>query len=156
LEFILKDDIYIISFEADKSTFIYEVNLISGKIILDIRRKIPQNKIEYKDKIEYFIEALKEDNEKIYELYKDTLELYFKKKGFSLLIPLFLKIYNKKDLCCKLLEKFKAMNSEQKDNEKNMDRKAYLDEYKSDINEIAEKFYDNEDYNIIILRIFME
>ena len=148
LEFILKDDIYIISFEADKSTFIYEVNLISGKIILDIRRKIPQNKIEYKDKIEYFIEALKEDKQKIYELYKDTLELYFKKKGFSLLIPLFLKIYNKKDLCCKLLEKFKAMNAEQKDNEKNMDRKAYLDEYKSDINEIAEKFYDNEDYNI--------
>lgn len=148
LEFILKDDIYIISFEADKSTFIYEVNLISGKIILDIRRKIPQNKIEYKDKIEYFIEALKEDKEKINELYKDTLELYFKKKGFSLLIPLFLKIYNKKDLCCKLLEKFKAMNAEQKDNEKNMDRKAYLDEYKSDINEIAEKFYDNEDYNI--------
>ena len=148
LEFILKDDIYIISFEADKNTFIYEVNLISGKIILDIRRKIPQNKIEYKDKIEYFIEALKEDKEKINELYKDTLELYFKKKGFSLLIPLFLKIYNKKDLCCKLLEKFKAMNAEQKDNEKNMDRKAYLDEYKSDINEIAEKFYDNEDYNI--------
>ena len=82
MEFILKDDIYIILFEADKTTFIYQVNLISGKIILDIKRKILQNRIEYKDKIEYFIEVLKEDIEKIYELYKDTLELYFKKKVF--------------------------------------------------------------------------
>ena len=83
MEFILKDDIYIILFEADKTTFIYQVNLISGKIILDIKRKILQNRIEYKDKIEYFIEALKEDKEKINELYKDTLELYFKKRFFS-------------------------------------------------------------------------
>ena len=149
LEFILKDDIYIISFNADNSTFIYDVNLIYGRIILDIRRKIPQNRIEYKDKIEYFIKALENDSEKLYELYKDTLELFLKKKGFSLLIPLFLKIYDKKDLCTKLLEEFKNMLLEPEGNQKNMDRKAYLDEYKPNINEIAEKYYTSKEYNII-------
>ena len=81
-EFEIGDDIYIITFDANKSTFIYDVELIFGRKILDIRRKIPQTKVEYRDKIDYFIKALNGEKEKLVELYKNTLELYSKKKRF--------------------------------------------------------------------------
>ena len=88
-EFEISDDTYIITFEANKSTFIYEVDLVYGRKILDIRRRIPQNKVEYKDKIDYFLEALNEEKDKIGDLYKDTLELYSKKKDFLFLFHFF-------------------------------------------------------------------
>ena len=49
-----------------------------GKKIIDVRRKINQNNIEYNDKIEYFMEALKKNGEesKIDKLYKKKIELY--------------------------------------------------------------------------------
>ena len=80
-----------------------------------------------------FIIALEEneENNKIDLLYKDTIDLYKEKKGFGLLIPLFVRIYQKKDLCSILLNKFKEMNDNSKDNEKNMDRKSYLKDFSS-------------------------
>ena len=102
-----------------------------------------------------FIEALKKDTEEniIDELFKETIDLYSKKKGFSFLISIFLKIY-KKNLCNELMEKFKEMNKSQKDNEKNMDRKEYLgeEEYKSEFKSIiseADNLLNNNGYNAI-------
>ena len=47
------------------------------------------------------------------------------------MIPLFLNVYKKKDLCIKLISKFKEMNGNPKDNDKNLDRKDYLRDYSS-------------------------
>ena len=48
------------------------------------------------------------------------------------MISVFLKIYEKKEICTELLNKFNEMNGNPKDNEKNnMDRKSYLKEYTS-------------------------
>ena len=112
-EFEIGDEKYIISFDSKGSIFVYDVVLEAGKRIIDIRRKINQNIIEYNEKMDYFIEALKKIREenKIDDLYKETIDLYSKKKGFSFLISIFLKIYkNKKDLCNDLMKKFKEMN----------------------------------------------
>jgi hypothetical protein len=57
--------------------------------------------------MEFFIDALtqKGEKEKIDVLYKDTITLYSKKKGFSILIPLFLNSYQDKELYAKLYRK---------------------------------------------------
>ena len=151
--FEIDDEQYIISFEYKGNSFIYDVNLDFGKKIIDIRRKINQSK-EYKEKMDFFIEALKENKEMdiIDELYKDTIELYSKKKIFSFLIPLFLKIYEKKDLCSELLNTFRKMNEDPKDSGKNMDRKSFLGDYLPDFKEIAskaDKLIEDNKYNII-------
>ena len=118
-----------------KSTFIYNVSLEVGKSILDLRKKINQNK-EYYEIIEYFIKALENNGEEslIDSLYKETIVLYKKKKGFAFLILLFLKIYQKKDLCIELLTIFKELNENPKENEKNMDRNPFLKVYTSNLN----------------------
>ena len=153
-EFEIGDDKFIISFDSKGSLFVYDVSLEVGKKIIDIRRKISQNNIEYNEKIDFFEKALlkKGNKDKIDELYKETIDLYSKKKGFSFLIALFLKTYEKKDLCSLLMEKFNEINKNPKDNDKNMDRKSYLKEYKSDFNTIkskADKLIEDNKYNII-------
>ena len=154
-EFVIDDDKYIVSFDSKGSTFVYDVILEKGKKFIDIRRKINQNNIEYHEKMDTFIEALKKEGEEkeINELYKETIELYSKKKGFSLLIALFLEIYQKKELCHVLLEKFKEMNKnpkDPKDIEKNMDRKSYLKEFTKDFSEIKyDELINNNGYNTI-------
>ena len=90
-------------------------------------------------------------------LYKETIEIYKKKKGFAFLILLFLKIYRKKDLCTKLLKIFKEINENPKENEKNMDRKPFLKDYTSKFKEIESeadellKNYDSKEFYGIIL-----
>ena len=142
--FEIGDEQYIISFDYSKGTsFVYDVNLDFGKKIIDIRRKISQSK-EYQEKMEIFIEALNKNKETqmIKELYKDTIELYSKKKIFSFLIPLFLKLYEEeKDLCKELLNSFRKMNEDPKNNGKNLDRKPFLSRYLDDI----KKVIDNAD-----------
>ena len=152
-EFEIADETYKISFDSQGNTFVYDVNLEEGKKIIIIRRKVSQNK-EYIEKIEAFITALKDNGEEnlIDELYKETINLYSQKKGFSFLIELFLKIYQKKDLCPELMKKFREMNDTPKENEKNMDRKSLLKTYKSDLNAIAseaEKLLANNNYESI-------
>ena len=159
-EFEISEDKYIISFDSKGSTFIYDITLEVGKIIIDIRRKINQDNIEYIEKIEYFEKALKKNGEenKIDYLYKDTLDVYSKKKCFYFLIFLFLRVYQKKELCTELLKKFKEMNINPKDKEKNLDRKSFLEEYKPKISEIISKsdnLIENNNYNIIDLLIII-
>ena len=48
LEFVNGEDRYIISFHSQKNTFIYDVTLEKGLNIIAPKRKIAQNKIEYK------------------------------------------------------------------------------------------------------------
>ena len=124
------EDKYIISFPNQKSTIIYDVTLEKGLKIIAPKRKIAQNRLEYREKMNLLIKALEENNknDKIDILFKDTIDLYSKKKGFNFLIPLFLKIYKNKDLFLLLLENFKETDDE-KSKVNNMDRKAYLINY---------------------------
>ena len=150
-EFVINQEKYIITFENKDNIFIYDVTLEVGKKIIKILRKIDQNKIEYNEKMEFFIEALeaKEEKNRINDLFKDTITLYSKKKNFGLLISLFLKINKIKNLCSKLLEKFFNMNKNPKDNDKNMDRKPYLKNYIKDFQEIiteADSLVKNNSY----------
>ena len=41
------------------------------------------------------------------------------------------------------------MNGKEKDNEKNMDRKAYLKDYKDDFSQICEQSFDSTNYKTI-------
>jgi len=98
-EFQIEDDEYIISFDnKDKKTFVYDVILEKGKKFIKIRRRINQNIFEYEEKMHIFITCLKENNEenKIDDLFKETIDLYIIKKGFAFLIELFIEIYKKK------------------------------------------------------------
>ena len=113
-----KDDtyIYIISFSLkEKKSFIYDAVLTKGHKYLP---NIAQETIDYQDKLDLFFEALKENKEenKMKELFQETIELYSKKKGFSFLISLFVKVYQEKDLCKILIKNFYDMNANIKEN----------------------------------------
>ena len=163
-EFVIGDDRYIITFNSQKKKFIYDISLEKGKRILDITKNIDQNQIEYCEKIDLFVEAiekLEEEDKKqliINKLYEDSIDLYENKKGFGLLISLFLKIYKEEDLCKRLLKKFKAMN-ENAQVEKNLDRKDYLRDYSTIFEKIASEAdeiiksnnYDSVEFYGIIL-----
>ena len=100
----------------------YEVLLKKGHKYLDNIAKdiVKQETMDYQYKIDLFIEALKENKkEKIkQELFQETIEIYSKKKGFSFLISLFIKVYQEKDLCKILIKNFYDMNVNIKGNEK--------------------------------------
>ena len=173
-EFKINDDKYTISFDSKGKTFIYEVTLEIEEKINQIKIKINQNVMEYYEKMHIFMKALNEnkENKNIDILFKDTIDLYSIIKGFDFLIEIFVEIYLKKKLCPILLEKFKEMNENPNDNEKNMDRKPYLKIHTKTFNsikydEIVSKykyktiefygvvlsylnFYDNEKFSLII------
>ena len=88
LKFVNEEDKYIISFPSQNNTFIYDVTFEKGLNIIAPKRKIAQNRIEYKEKMNFFIKALtkKKEEDKIDILFKDTIDLYSKKKGFNFLI----------------------------------------------------------------------
>ena len=145
-EFEINDEKYVISFDSKGKTFIYEVNLEVGKRIIIIKRKINQKK-EYYQTMEYFIKAFENDKQEedlLNDFYKETIELYSIKKGFPFLIELFLKIYKKNNLCPLLLEVFKKMNENPKENSKNMEKPQFLKEHIKIFNSIK-----NEANNII-------
>ena len=124
--FEIGNNLYKISFDNKGNTFIYDVSLEIGKKIIEKEIWITvEINLEYYKKMEHFIKALEKNEEKnkLDELYKDTINIYFIKKDFSLLITLFLKIYTKKDLCNQLLLGFKKMNENLKEKEKHLDRK---------------------------------
>ena len=152
-EFHINDEKYIINFNSKGRTFIYDVTLEVGKKDIYIGKKINQNK-EYYEIFYYFIEALKQNGEEsiIDSLYKETIELYSIEKDFTFMIQLFLKIYQKKDLCRELLERFRIINENQNNNEKNADRKECLKGYKSSFISIeseADKIIEINNYNPI-------
>ena len=92
---------YIIDFDIQENSFVYEVRLQNYSCVININ--ISQDIIPLYDKLEIFLEDLKHNNEndKIEKLYEDTIELYKKKKKYNLLIYLFLKLYDNKNLCSK-------------------------------------------------------
>ena len=109
-------DKYIIQFEIKHEIFIYDVDLEKGNKYLDniARENIDQKMIDYQDKLDLFLKALKENKEenKIEQLYIETIKLYSKKKNFSLLISLFSRIHQDKKLCELLLGKFYNMEKD--------------------------------------------
>ena len=122
--------------EIKDKIFIYDVDLKKGHKYLEniAKENIDQKKsIEYQDKLELFLEALKQNKEesKNQELYEETIELYSKKSSFTFLISLFAKIYSYKNYCDLLLEKFYEINvnikeNDKKDNNSNSDRNEKL------------------------------
>ena len=140
-ELEIGDQNYLVSFDVKDNSFIYDVELKrTKKIIINITREnIDQNLLHYGKKFNYFIEALKKNNEenKFEILYKDTVDLYSTKIYFSLLIPLFVQIYKNKELCPLLMEKFKETNIKIKDNSYNKDRKKDLEQYKKNFGQIS-------------------
>ena len=80
-----RDD-YIITLDINEKSFIYNVDLKKehkDKNIID-KENINQKLIDLEDKLDLFLEALKKNKEenKIQELYKETLELYSKANNF--------------------------------------------------------------------------
>ena len=155
MSFVIGGKTYTISFIIDEKSFYYDIILTKEYNFLPILTKSneDQNIINYFQKLEIFIAALKEnkEEEKIDNLYEETIKLYSKKKGFYLLISLFVNIYDKKNLCIQLTEEFKKMNKENK-NEKNMDRDPDLKIYLSAINKIisdADNIIKTNQYNPI-------
>ena len=137
---------YIILLNVDNKTFYYDIELTKEINFLSLFPKInqDQNILDYFQKFELFLAALKnnKEEEKIENLYEEAIKLYSKKKGFYLLISLFVNIYEKhKNLCQKLIEEFNKINKEKK-NEKNMDRKKELDSYVSIFSTISSKADD--------------
>jgi len=141
-----EDNKYFINFKVKEETFIYDVELKKGHKFLDDKPKvnIDQKIMEYQDKLDLFLEALKQNNEenKNEGLFKETIDLYSKKGNFSLLISLFSKIYQERRLCESLLEKFYYMNikvsKDKKENNLNSDRDKKLgDQFNSLMVKIA-------------------
>ena len=103
------------------------------------------------------MEALKqnEEEDKARELYQETIEQYLVKSTFSLLISLFTKIYQIKDLCELLLQKFHKMNlniKEKEKNDSNFDGDEKLQRFNSLIVKISsesEKLIKANDYDPI-------
>ena len=86
------------------------------------------------------------------KLFEDTIDLYTKKKKFSLLINLFLKIYeNKEVLCNRLIKVFYDINEEE-----NTDRDTELNKDLVNFNTIYSKAEQIAEEKNIILFIFME
>ena len=133
IEYIQGDVTYNIFFSTKDNSFVYETTL-KNNIYFDniIKEDIDQNIIPLHNKLDIFLEALKENNEnnKIEKLYEETIDLYKKKKKFSLLISLFLKIYDKyKDLCIKLMDVFEKIN-EKENTDRDKDFAEHLDTFK--------------------------
>ena len=161
ITFLEGDHTYEITFSLKNERFVYQPDLKIGNKYLDNIPKEPikQNIVPIYNKLNIFLQALQENNklEKI-KLYEDTINLYEDKKKFSLLITLFLKIYeNYTELCNKLIEIFYKINEkENMDREKdlNKDLKSFQDIY-SNGKEILEKNNYNPIYFYGILFCFL-
>jgi len=95
---------YIILLNVDNKNFYYDIALTKEINFLSLFPKINQDKniLDYFQKLELFLAALKnnKEEEKIENLYEEIIKLYSKRKGFYLLISLFVNIYeNYKHLC---------------------------------------------------------
>ena len=156
IEYEVNDDKYIIKFKNKGNTFIYDVFLEIRKSILEIGRKINQNIIKHYQKFYYFETALEKNNlnDQIDLLYKDTLEFYLKEKDLYLIFVLFSKIYQNKELCISLLNKFNEINNNDShkkiiaDLQNNLYMKELNSKYKKIFTE-SEKCIKENNYNII-------
>ena len=107
-EFIYDENEYYFTLGNIKDTFIFNFIPIFTKNKKDsLTSKIEQNKIGFKERMIYFMEALKKNNEadKLDILYNDSITTYSKKPSYHFLINIFIYVYNTK-YCSTLLEKF--------------------------------------------------
>ena len=72
--------------------------------------EIFQNQISLSEKMEIFVESLSKNKELFNKFYEDTIELYSLYPKFDFLIEIFIKVYENKNLCPLLLNKFKIFN----------------------------------------------
>ena len=97
IECIEGEDAFDILFSVKENSFIYNTELKKGNRWLDniIKEDIDQNIIELYNKLDIFLAALEKngENNKIKQLFEETIDLYNSKKKFSLVITLFLKMY---------------------------------------------------------------
>ena len=162
IEFEIGKDIYMINLMIDDKSFYYNIILKKGiKLSKFITKEnIEQNSLNYFQKLEIFIAALKQnkEEEKIDCLYQEAIKFYSKKESFYLLILLFINIYEKQKLCQKLLEEFYILNKDI-EFENNIDRKDDLNKYISTFykisteadNIIRDKYYNPIHFYGIIL-----
>ena len=150
VKFFKNENTYNIRFSSKNESFIYNPKFTTGNKYLKIfEDPIEQNLLFY-EKLDIFLEALDKNNEKDKEniLFKDTINLYAKKKQFSLLVTLFLKIYKKnKKLCKDLIKLFYDINNEENDDRLN-DLKKYLEDFK-DIYSKRDQILEEYEYNKI-------
>ena len=99
---------YTISIKVNNKMFHYDIVLEKEIKFLSLFSKeiLGQNILDYFQKLNLFLAALKKNNEedKIEILFEETINLYYKKKIFSLLISLFVIKKKKKKLCDKLIK----------------------------------------------------
>ena len=153
LEFEIGPYKYMISFQIEERIFYFDVELKKGnKYLTNIAKEnIDQKFLNYFQKLEVYLEALKQKKEedKIDILYEEAI--YSKKKGFYFLISLFVNICEKKKLCKKLMEDFYKMNIDKK-NDINIDRNKLFFDYASTFSNIcsnADNIIKNKNYNSI-------
>ena len=120
----------------EKTTFIFDVSLF----LQSSDKKIDRGKISLEEKMNYFHEALinQNENEKLNILYLDSINLCKKKPNFDFLINIFVKV-KKTNLCSRLLELFSQNTAKfvEKINKEN------LQKYKFDFDQICENIDDN-------------
>ena len=119
IEYLVGNDVYTIKFTVKENSFVYGVDLKKGDYYINniVPLNIKQDIIPLYNKLELFLEALQKTNEtsKIEKLYEEAIDLYKKEKKFNLLIFLFLRIYEDKNLCSILFSKLLATFKEIKD-----------------------------------------
>ena len=102
IEFSFENEKYNNNFDDKNSCLIYDLTLTLIRSF-QTKKTIEQNSIKYYEKMNYFIDALTQnkEEEKLYILYQDTINLYSMKPDFEFLINLFIKSYNNKKNCQK-------------------------------------------------------
>ena len=112
IEYLIGNDIYTITFDVEANSFIYDIDLKKGDYYINniVKENIDQNFIPIYNKLEVFLEALKNKNEidKIEILYEEAIQLYKQEQILNLLVFLFLRIYENEKLCSKLFSKLLA------------------------------------------------
>ena len=157
-----EEDKYIITFDVKDNIFIYDVELNKGHKFLDNipKENIDQKIMKYQDKLDLFLEALKQNKEEKQNelLYQETISLYSSKSNFSFLISLFAKIYQEKKLCESLLQKFYDMNIKILEEEKkNIKEKGKKKEKKKENNPNSDREeYLGDQFNSLMVKIANE
>jgi len=153
INFKASDDEYIIDFNLIPNTyFVFDLSLKIYDGFYKRERDIPQDKKGYFEKIDIFIQSLKnkDEEDKIPLLYNDSINLYYESPKFPLLIKLFIKTYENKELCLLLLKKFES--TKDKNSQINSIISPDLENFKENIkaiNEEAENLITNYAYKPI-------
>ena len=144
LEFKIGEKDYAINFVYINIHFIYELELYNVDKFYKFEKKQNQS-MNYSEKFNLFYNSLKKlEQQSLYDdLYNDTIDLYSHYPKFDFLINIFVKVYQNKNICPKLLGEFKKFNDEIKNNIKDkhfsyINFEQYLIDYKTIFGEISE------------------